>query len=37
MAIYTNLPVYEDSYQLLLCLVSFSRSMQKFRSVHIIG
>lgn len=29
MAIYTNLPVYEDSYQLLLCLVSFSRNMQR--------
>lgn len=29
MAIYTNRPVYEDSYQLLLCLVSFSRSMQR--------
>ena len=29
MAIYTNLPLYEDSYQLLLCLVSFSRNMQR--------
>ena len=29
MAIYTNLPVYEDSYQLLLFLVSFSRNMQR--------
>lgn len=29
MAIYTNLPVYEDSYQLLLSLVNFSRNMQR--------
>ena len=29
MAIYTNLPVYEDSYQLLLNLVNFSRNMQR--------
>lgn len=29
MAIYTNLPVYEETYQLLLQLVTFSRQMQR--------
>ena len=29
MAIYTNLPVYEETYQLLLQLVMFSRQMQR--------
>lgn len=29
MAIYTNLPVYEECYQLLLQLVAFSRQMQR--------
>lgn len=29
MAIYTNLPVYEECYQLLLQLVTFSRQMQR--------
>ena len=29
MAIYTNLPVYEDSYQLLLYMVNISRNMQR--------
>lgn len=29
MAIYTNLPVYEETYQLLLQLVTFSRLMQR--------
>lgn len=29
VAIYTNLPVYEECYQLLLQLVTFSRQMQR--------
>ena len=29
MAIYTNLPVYEETYQLLLLLVEFGRQMQR--------
>lgn len=29
MAVYTNLPVYEETYQLLLQLVTFSRQMQR--------
>lgn len=29
MAIYTNLPVYEETNQLLLQLVTFSRQMQR--------
>lgn len=29
MAIYTNLPVYEESYQLLLDVVNFTRNIQR--------